>query len=259
MRPVNLIPAEERRGKGSVRTGSIAYLLVGALALALGAVILLVLTNNTISDRKAEIAGLEQQAAAARARAEQLAPFANFSSVEQARRDTIRSLADSRFDWERVLRELALVMPSDIWLTELNGSVSSAAASASGEASTDTSSSIAGPSLMLTGCGAGQNAVAGFLSALRDIDGVTRVGLTSSERPTGETTVASSDSGAGGGDADCRTRDFIAKFEIVAAFDEVPAPQIPGAAPAAPAPAPAAPAATPPADAESTPAANTGS
>lgn len=263
MRPVNLIPPEERRDKASVRTGPIAYMLVGALALALGAVTLLVLTNNKVADRKAEISSIKQQEASARARAEQLAPFTNFSTVEQQRRDTIKSLADSRFDWERVMHELALVMPSDIWLTQLTGSVGGAAAPAGSDTSTADTSSITGPSLQLSGCAAGQDAVAGFLSALRDIDGVTRVGLTSSERPTGETSASSSDSASGGGgSSDCRTRDFIAKFEIVAAFDEVPAPQIPGAAPATPttAPAaPAAPAAAPPAsDTQSTPASNPG-
>ena len=31
---------------------------------------------------------------------------------------TVTSLADSRFDWERVMRELSLVLPADVWLTE---------------------------------------------------------------------------------------------------------------------------------------------
>ena len=30
------------------------------------------------------------------------------------------SLADSRFDWERVMRELALILPGDVWLTSLD-------------------------------------------------------------------------------------------------------------------------------------------
>lgn len=43
MRPVNLIPPEERRGeRAPMRTGSLSYLLVGALALVLGAVTVLV-------------------------------------------------------------------------------------------------------------------------------------------------------------------------------------------------------------------------
>jgi Tfp pilus assembly protein PilN len=236
VRPVNLIPPEERRDKGTVRTGPIAYLLVGALALALAAVTLLVLTGNKISDRKAEIAGLEQRAAEAEQRASELAPFAQFATLEQQRAGTIKSLADSRFDWERVMRELTLVIPSDVWLTELSGTVASSDGSAAAAPAAGETSVTGAPSLTLTGCAAGQEAVAGFLSALRDIDGVTRVGLSSSERPAGDGS-GSGDEGSG----DCRTRDFITKFEILAAFDAVPAPAVPGAVPSTPtAPAPAA-------------------
>jgi hypothetical protein len=71
----------------------------------------------------------------------------------------------------------------------------------------------------MIGCGTGHEAVARFLQALKDIDGVTRVGIGKSELPT---TEESSDSSG----EDCRTRDFITRFEIVVAFDEVPAPVI---------------------------------
>ena len=41
MRPVNLIPAEERRGQNApLRTGPVAYIVLGALVALLGAVTL---------------------------------------------------------------------------------------------------------------------------------------------------------------------------------------------------------------------------
>jgi Tfp pilus assembly protein PilN len=252
MRPVNLIPKEERRDKASIRSGPVAYLLVGALALALGAVTLVVLTNNKIADRKTTISQLKQQEAAAKARSDALAPFASFNSMEEQRTATIQSLADSRFDWERVMRELARVIPSDVWLTDLSGAVTGAAStSSSGSGSSSSSSStsatsssidtssVTGPILHISGCARGQDGVAAFLSALRDIDGVTRVGLASSALASGGADAASSGS-SGGSDSSsgCATRKFIAQFDIVAAFDNVPAPAIPEAAPTAPATAP---------------------
>jgi len=237
MRPVNLIPPEERRGEHApARTGPIAYLVVGALALALGAVTLLVLTSNKVSDSEAKVADLKHQQAMVSVRADQLAPFAQFSSVEEQRTATIRSLADSRFDWERVMGELARVIPHDVWLTGLTGTVSSEV-QIDGGANVDTRSTIEGPALELNGCAKGHKGVADFLSALQDIDGVTRVGLSDSERAGASTgssssssTTTSSSTGAGAG-SDCRTRDFISQFQIVAAFDAVPAPAIPAAAP----------------------------
>jgi Tfp pilus assembly protein PilN len=242
VRAVNLIPPEERRDKAPIRSGSIAYLLLGALALALGAVSLIVLTNNKVADREAKIDALRQQQEAAKAGADQLAPFASFASLEQQRTATVRSLADSRFDWERVMRELALIIPNDVWLTGLSASVTggssgstSASSSGSSTGSLDTSS-ITGPSLQLSGCAAGQEAVASFLTALRDIDGVTRVGLGSSDLANSSGS-SSSTTGTTEASGSCAARNFIAQFEIVAAFDEVPTPQIPAAAPGTSTPA----------------------
>jgi hypothetical protein len=101
-------------------------------------------------------------------------------------------------------------------------------------------SDIAGPALSMVGCGTSHEAVARFLQALKDIDGVTRVGIGKSERPVDQ--ESSGDTGE-----DCRTRDFITRFEIVAAFDEVAVPAVDAA------PVPAAP------PAETTPAADDGS
>lgn len=214
MRPINLIPPEERHGeRPPLRSGPLAYVLVGALAVALVAVTALVFTDNQIKEREAEIVSLEVREAETRARAESLSAFAQFQSVSEARFQTVTSLARSRFDWERVLRELALVMPDDIWLVSLVGTVSGDV-SASGGTEVSLRSDVEGPALSLVGCGAGQESVAGFIEALKDIDGVTRVGVASSELP-------GSGAGGGGGGTDCRTRDFIAQFEIVAAFDAV--------------------------------------
>lgn len=220
MRPVNLIPPEARRGeKAPMRTGALSYVIVAVLAVALVGVTGVVLTNNQISDRKTEKSGLESQVAEAEARAERVSSFANFASLQQARAQTVDDLARSRFDWERVLRELAIVIPEDVWLTNLTATASPAVqiSSDSGSSSSSDSgadlSSVQGPSLRIAGCGTGHEAVALFLAALRDIGGVTRVSVLSSDRP---------DPDSGGGSAeDCATRDFISKFEIVAAFDAV--------------------------------------
>src|SRR5919109_3925925 len=110
MRPVNLIPPEARRGeKAPMRTGALSYVIVAVLAAALVGVTGVVLTNNQISDREAEKASLESQLAKAEIQAKRVSAFANFASLQQARAQTVDMLARSRFDWERVLRELAIV------------------------------------------------------------------------------------------------------------------------------------------------------
>jgi len=234
MRPVNLIPGEERPGaRKPMRGGPLAYIVVGALAATLIGVTVLVITGNQISDRQAEVVRLEGEKATVEARAQALDAYTQFHSVREQRVATVASLADSRFDWERVMRELALVLPGDVWLTNLTGTANPGV-SPEGGGGVGLRGNIPGPALELVGCASSQDAVAGFVGALEEIDGVTRVGVQSSALGSGE-------GGGGGASASgtCQTRDFIAQFQMVAAFDAAPVASAGATTEAAPAPAPA--------------------
>jgi len=231
MRPINLIPPEERRGdQAPLRSGPLAYVLVGALAALLVGVVALVLVGNQVSEREDEVATLQREDAAASAKAAKLTAYTRFQALSEQRAETVQSLADSRFDWERVMRELALVLPGDVWLTDMNGSAAGGEGGGGGG-----SLGALGPTLELTGCATGQESVAGFVVALKDIDGVTRVGVQSSELPDKAVAGGDSEGGSGSGDQ-CQTRNFIAKFEIVVAFDGAPLAEAAGEGGGAPAP-----------------------
>lgn len=256
MRPVNLIPPDQRRGeRGRSRTGKAPYVLLVALGLVLAGVVALVLTGAQVEERRAEAAALAQREQAATARADALRPYVEFATLANAREQTVEQLANSRFDWERVLNELALVLPSDVWLTELTGTVSPAV-EVQGAAGVESRAEVPGPALELVGCAASQDRVANLISSLRDIDGVTRVGLDSSARPEqgGAGGGGTGASAGGASQGDCRTRDFITQFHLVIAFDAATAAigstesEPPPTAPADPAAA-AAPAEPPPGEA----------
>lgn len=240
MRPVNLIPPEQRiDGHKPMKSGPLAYIVIGTLVAALLGVTLLVVTDNQISESKAEVAELQREQAAVQARANTLAAYTQFHSVREQRVATIVSLADSRFDWDRVLRELALVLPGDISLDSLTGTAKPGV-TPEGASSLPLRESIPGPALEMTGCGSSQDGVAGFVQALKDIDGVTRVGVESS-------TIG----GESGSEAtsNCKGGVSAARFQIVVAFDAAPLPS--AAAPTEAAPAPEAEAtttSTPPAE-----------
>src|SRR3954447_19304649 len=124
MRPVNLIPKDERGSdRGAMRTGAFSYVLIAALALGLLGVIALAFSSKQISDRKSEVAKLQSQEQQAKAKADSLQAFASFRAVQEQRSSTVTSLAQSRFDWQRVLDELARVVPSNVWLVQLAGTV----------------------------------------------------------------------------------------------------------------------------------------
>lgn len=217
MRPVNLIPSEDRPGRRRpMRSGPIAYVVVAGLLGALLGVTALVMANNQISDRTGEIAQINAEVSAEEARAQALSPYTQFHSVREQRVATITSLADSRFDWERVMRELALVLPGNVWLTNLTATASPQVAPDAG-ATVALRTSVPGPALALIGCARSQDAVAGFVQALKDMDGVTRVGVQGSS--LGGSSSATSGSASS---ATCQTRNFIAQFQMVVAFDAAP-------------------------------------
>ncbi len=226
MRPVNLIPPDERGSdRGAMRTGAFSYVLIGALALALLGMIALAFTSKQVSDRKSEVAKLNVQEQQATAKANSLQAFANFRTVQEQRSSTVTSLAQSRFDWQRVMNELARVVPSNVWLVQLAGTVNPSVTVADSP-DISTRSEIAGPALELVGCAPNLDAVAGFVSSLEEIDGVTRVGVSQTKRPE-EVAAASSEATTGSAQAtstDCTTKAFIYQFQLVVAFDSVPTP-----------------------------------
>lgn len=246
MRPVNLLPPEERRGDHApLRAGVASYAIVGVLAAALIGLVLVIMTENDINENKSELTRLEAREQAALAKSADLAPYENFATLEQTRSETVTSLATSRFDWERVLNELALVIPDRVTLEGLAGTASSSV-SLEGASTTGTDGSIVGPSLQLTGCAPGQRGTARLLASLRDIDGVTRVGMQSSEIPDEAEGAAGGQPAIGdegGSSATCTQEPGVAEFSITVAFDAVPAPDVAAAPPATGAPA----ATTPPA------------
>lgn len=227
MRPVNLIPPEDRRGDSApLRTGPLAYIVLGALVVVLAGVAMLVLTGNQISERKDEVAALEREDAAATQRAQELAVYTQFRGVSEQRVATVQSLADSRFDWERVMRELALILPDDVGLTELSANGAGGEGSEGGEESGEASlGGITGPSLSMSGCAAGYKGVARFVTALKDIDGVTRVAVQSSTATSGST---------GSGEGECGGGGDTVQFSMVVAFDAAPVPAPEGGAEVAP-------------------------
>jgi Tfp pilus assembly protein PilN len=212
MRPINLIPPEERRDRGrNSRTGPLAYVVVGALVTLLAGVVLVVLASNDIVEREDQITVLKSRQAALKVRADRLSPYVNFQQVAEERTQTISSLADSRFDWPRVIRQISRVLPPRVWFEKIKASASKGVAGEGGAADLN----VAGPSMAMLGCAPGQKGVAAFAAALKDIDGVTRVGLNISTR---EFFKLKPDETGGMKKGFCGGEDMT-KFELLIAFD----------------------------------------
>lgn len=241
MRAVNLIPSESGRGGSAGGVG--AYVVLGVLALLLVGVLAYVVTNNQLAQRRADLAAVQTQAARAQEQANAMAPYREFAALAQARVETVRQLGAARFDWHRAFSDLAQVIPDDVWLTSLLGTVTTGV-SVDGAGAGDTGpirSALPNPAIELTGCTVGHDQVARLISRLRLMTGVLRVALADSTKD---------DAGSGG--ADCRYgHDRFPQFGLVVFFAPLPPAPAPTQADPAAVAAPAA--ATTPAPATSTP------
>lgn len=234
MRAVNLIPSDSARG--GVGGGIGPYALLGVLGVLLAGVIAYVLTNNTLVERRAEVASLQTQARAAQAQAEATRPYREFAALAEARVSTVRQLGRARFDWHRAFDEIARVMPDDVWLTSLLGTVTTGV-SVEGAGSGSTGGlrgALPNPAIELTGCTTGHAEVARLISRLRLMTGVVRVSLSDSAKAE----AGGAGGGGGGGGGDCRNGNAtFPQFGIVVFFEPPPtvAPPADAAATAQPA------------------------
>jgi Tfp pilus assembly protein PilN len=219
VRPVNLIPKEQqRRGSGVTegRTGLGVYLLLGFLGIAVLGVAAVVLTSNSVSKKKEEVAQIERDTASAKASADTLRPYGNFAQMKQARVDTVNSLVTTSFNWERVLRSLSRTIPSNVWLTSFTGTVSPnvKVETEGGSAAAQLRGKTNSPAIAISGCTMSHSAVARMMVRMRNLDDVSDVVLQSSEKSESASESAASDAGSDSGD-DCRTNDDIPKFEML--------------------------------------------
>jgi Tfp pilus assembly protein PilN len=198
MRPVNLLPPKHRPHQPSGGKSGSAYMVLGVLGICLVALVTYVMESNKIATAKSDIAVAQQKTADARARSQQMGPFANFAQIKQQRVSSVKQLADGRFDWERTVRELAHVLPDGVWLQDFDAAVSTEGAS-----STGATTAWPGPSIKLHGCAQKQPQVAITMVRLREMQGVHDVTLSDSTRDSDPDTSAGAtgDSAPAAGDA----------------------------------------------------------
>jgi Tfp pilus assembly protein PilN len=224
MRAVNLLTPEMRTSqKGSssaprptaVSTpGGIGALAVlGVLALFVAGVAGYVLSTNVVKQKQSDLTAVSAKNAATLKHAAQLKPYADFQTLAQDRASTVQALASARFDWEQSLRDLSRALPKDVYLSTLAGTVGS------GSGGSGLRGAISAPAIELSGCTKTQPGVARLMSRLRNVQGVTRVSLSKSEKS--DTAAANGAGGATGGTSvgPCG-KGSPPSFEIVVFFEK---------------------------------------
>jgi Tfp pilus assembly protein PilN len=220
MRPVNLLPQKHRPHQSDGSKSGSAYVIVGVLGVLVVMAVAYVLEVNKINQAHTDTAAAEQKTAEARAKATQNGPYANFAQVKQARVDQVKQLANQRFDWERALRELSLLLPDGVWIQDFSASTGGTDNAASGASTTSTSGK---PNISVHGCSYTQPGVAETIVRLKQMESVSDVTLEQSQRPDGSgrkvKTTTDSAGSAGSSSSGCGTHDGVANFDFTVSVE----------------------------------------
>jgi Tfp pilus assembly protein PilN len=223
MNAVNLLPEKHRPRKrsaaGQSHSGHVALGVLGAIFVAL---LVYVLTLNSINSSQTKIREAKAEATRLDAEANSLGAYGDFAKIKVERVKSVQQLAEGRFDWERMVRELAHVLPSDVWLVNATAAATAADAASSPGGATGSAPSTGaapapapgaapapagGPVLTLQGCARDQSHVAVTLVRLRELQGAEDVSLEHSTQGEdaggGGSTAPAAPAAGGGSDASC--------------------------------------------------------
>lgn len=118
MRAVNLLPRDEKRQRQQPGAVLLTGVLGGVLVVALIAGGFL-MTSSGVSDRQAQVDALRAELAAIPPAPAAPVDTAGLETQKSERVTLLGKTLGSRVAWDRVLREISLVLPEDIWLETL--------------------------------------------------------------------------------------------------------------------------------------------
>jgi Tfp pilus assembly protein PilN len=190
MRAFNLLPREEARTVKEGASSPVPQVLValaGVLVFALLAALYL-MAGTDVTAKKGQVEDLRAELAAYQATAQQQPSVEDKSAAlaneRVGRTNALASALGKRLAWDRLLSEIALVIPDEVSVSQIQGSSPAAAATtASADGSPVTN-------LTIIGTTADQASVAEFMARLSVIRQVVAVRLeTASESPNDPTQV----------------------------------------------------------------------
>lgn len=187
MRSVNLLPDKQGRAmRGRPSAPRKPLLMLGAVLAVAGLGYMAYSARSDLASVKAEVEVATAERDDLRTQLVALSAIDAQSAAITARRGAVVTLASSRMNWERLMRDAVTVLPSKVWLTQLNGMVPAAApATAAAPAVAGAPATLAADAppqgLHLEGFGFTQGDIAQLLARLEAVPGLGTPRLVSSE------------------------------------------------------------------------------
>jgi Tfp pilus assembly protein PilN len=185
MQAVNLLPRDDpnRRTKTNIPV------VVGVAGAVLSTVLIAMMymsASGTVHDRQQQLDTLRAELAVVPPPVQQSSAQTGLAAEQKARVAAISTAMSRRVAWDRVLREVTLVLPTDVWLQSI------AAVSPASPGSTAAPAPVAGPptGFTLNGYTYSQDGVARVLTRLMVVPDLSDVQLsTSSSTKVGSQTI----------------------------------------------------------------------
>jgi len=175
---INLLPRDYAR-RGRQKTQWIVVVPVVVAVLLTGVFSAMFLTaSGKVKDRKSELASLQMQLGAIPTPDASKVRTQNALAADKLARVTALNTALSRrVVWDRVFRELSLVLPDDVWLSTVSAKAPVSSSVATPPSAPATGAAIAATGLTMDGYTYSQPAVARLLTRLSVIPDLVNVQL----------------------------------------------------------------------------------
>lgn len=165
MRAVNLLPADAKQRKSFQGPGLLVIGMVVLSAVVVGALAMSYLSaSSSVSTSQDNLASVRAQIAAL-PKGQQPPSLADqqLANDHSTRVQALNAALTGRVSWDRVLRQVDLVLPSDVWLTDLSGEAPLPPAPVAPTSTTGTTTTPAPVTPSSSGsCGAGSFCISGY-------------------------------------------------------------------------------------------------
>jgi Tfp pilus assembly protein PilN len=178
MRAINLLPRDDARRRPQRPQWIVLIPVVGAVLMSGVFSMLFLSASGKVKDRQTQLSQLKDELAAI--------PTPDASKVQtqnalaadkQTRVRALNTALSRRVAWDRIFRELSLVLPDDVWLSTLSAKAPVSSSVAAAPAAPAGGASVAATELTLDGYTYSHAAVARLLSRLAVIPDLVNVQL----------------------------------------------------------------------------------
>lgn len=179
MRAINLLPKDDSRRGRPQKTQWIVIVPVVLAVILTGVMSAMFLSaSGTVKDRQAELNQLQAELAAIPTPdANKVKTQTALAADKQARVTALSAALSRRVAWDRIFRELSLVLPNDVWLATISAKAPVPSASAIVPPAAAPGSTVAATEFTLDGYTYSHPAVARLLSRLAVIPDLVNVQL----------------------------------------------------------------------------------